>query len=39
MYYLSDDDRWKIETRWRRTASIIKLRIDIVNLVGYNTSV
>jgi hypothetical protein len=41
MYYLTedDDDRWKNETCWRCNASIIKLSIDIENLVGYYTRV
>jgi len=36
MYYLLDDDLWKIETRRRCNILIIKLHIDIVNLVGFN---
>jgi hypothetical protein len=32
-------DIWKIETCWRCNVLIIKLHIDIVQLVGYNKTV
>jgi hypothetical protein len=39
MYCLLDDDLWKIETCRRWNILIIKLHIDIVNLVGFNEMV
>jgi hypothetical protein len=39
MYGLSGGGLWQIIERWRHKVLIMKLHIDIVQLVGYNKKV